>query len=93
MFVLTSVYCIRIIIIIIITYNSLTEILLLFWLGNALAKTVLEESGEEYSTINAALLAVYGGYVPYDIAIAENETEKLYFFMSKEYLINTVYSA
>ena len=56
----------------------------IFSIGNALAKTVLEESGEEYNAVNAALLVVYGGYVPYDIAIAENETEKLYFFMSKE---------
>ena len=51
--------------------------------GNALAKTVLKESGEEYSITNSVLTAVYGAYVPYDIAMAQSETETLYFIMSE----------
>ncbi|KAI6647195.1 Sphingosine kinase 2 [Oopsacas minuta] len=50
--------------------------------GNALAKTALQEAGEEYSVVNSALMAVLGAYVPFDIALAETKTEKLYFFMS-----------
>lgn len=51
--------------------------------GNALAKTALKEAGEEYYIANSVLSAVYGAYIPFDIAMAQSETETLYFFMSE----------
>ncbi|KAI6646122.1 alcohol dehydrogenase [Oopsacas minuta] len=50
--------------------------------GNALCKTVLEESNEPFSVIGATLLAVHGAYIPMDLATGQFTNYTVYFFLS-----------
>ena len=50
--------------------------------GNALCKTVLEESSEPFSVLSATLLAVHGAYIPMDLATGQFKHYTVYFFLS-----------
>ena len=50
--------------------------------GNALCKTVLEESNEPFSVLSATLLAVHGAYIPLDLATGQFTNYTVYFFLS-----------
>lgn len=50
--------------------------------GNALCKTILEESNEPFSVLGATLLAVHGAYIPMDLATGQFTRFTVYFFLS-----------
>ena len=50
--------------------------------GNALCKTVLEESNEPFNVLSATLLAVHGAYIPMDLATGKFTHYTIYFFLS-----------
>ena len=50
--------------------------------GNALCKTILEESNEPFSILGATLLAVHGAYIPMDLATGQFTRFTVYFFLS-----------
>ena len=50
--------------------------------GNALCKTILEESNEPFGVLGATLLAVHGAYIPMDLATGQFTRFTVYFFLS-----------